>query len=190
MTDTMERREAIETIRRAALAVDEARERGYAIQPLLVHLGHLTEKHLDALTTSPRVDEGRAQIERECADLIARYYRREIGELMHQAEHWAENGKPLATHHRLHMADSYFQIVSLMERDPAKGWKLPFDEIRDRLSESPINQPGSYPLSAVLHRFRDPRHVAALATTPADPRVDAGCILACVNMLPHDCPRQ
>lgn len=124
-----------------------------------------------ALTPSPRVDEGRAQIERECADLIARYYRREIGRLMHQAEHWAENGKPLATHHRLHKADSYFQIVSLMERDPAKGWKLPFDEIRHQLARQPLNPPGTYPPTAELHRFRDASFVAALATTPADPGV-------------------
>lgn len=42
-------REAIAEIRRVALAVDEARELGYAVQPLLIHLGHLTEKHLDAI---------------------------------------------------------------------------------------------------------------------------------------------
>lgn len=124
---------------------------------------------VDRALTSPRVDE-RAQIERECADLIARYYRREIGELMHQAAHWAEIGKPFATHHRLHKADSYFQIVSLMERDPAKGWKLPFDEIRHRLARQPLNPPGTYPPTAELHRFRDASFVAALATTPANPR--------------------
>lgn len=113
------------------------------------------------------VEEARA-IEAECAALIAAYYRREIGTLMQQAEHWAENGKPLAVHHRVMKADDYFQIICLMERDPAKGWKLPFDEIRDALERQPIKGPGAYPPSKDLYRYRDPAFVvAALQSPPA-----------------------
>lgn len=101
----------------------------------------------------------REEVERECAALLAAYCRREIGRLMQQAEHWAENGKPLAVHHRLMKADDYYQIVSLMERDPAKGWRLPFDEIRRELARDPIKPPGAYPPSAALYRYRDPRFV-------------------------------
>lgn len=113
-------------------------------------------------------EQSREAIEAECAALIATYYRREIGTLMQQAEHWAENGKPLAVHHRVMKADDYFQIVCQMERDPAKGWKLPFDEIRDALGRKPIKGPGTYPPSKDLYRYRDPAFVvAALQSPPA-----------------------
>lgn len=113
-------------------------------------------------------EQSREAIEAECAALIATYYRREIGTLMQQAEHWAENGKPLAVHHRVMKADDYFQIVCQMERDPAKGWKLPFDEIRDALGRKLIKDPGTYPPSKDLYRYRDPSFVvAALQSPPA-----------------------
>ena len=99
------------------------------------------------------------------AALVAAYYRREIGVLMHQAEHWAQHGKPLAVHHRVMQADSFFQIVALMERDPKKGWDPPFEEIRKAL-ERPIMgiagktvETGTYPPSIELHAYRDPRFV-------------------------------
>lgn len=110
----------------------------------------------------------RAEIERQCAELIANYYRAEIGRLMQQAEHWADNGAPLATHHRINKADSYFQIICLMERDTAKGWKPPFDEIRDQLAKPPMKQAGAYPPSPALYRYRDACYVAALVTNRAD----------------------
>lgn len=103
----------------------------------------------------------KAAIEAECASLLAQYLRKEIGELMHQAEHWAANGKPGAVHHRVMKADNYYQVVSLMERDPKKGWGLPFDEIREALSRPPVNPPGVYPPSPDLHSYRDPLFVAA-----------------------------
>ncbi len=95
------------------------------------------------------------------ADLIARYYRREIGRLMQQAEHWAANGAPLAVHHRVTLADAYFQIVALMERDQNQGWPSPFQTMRDDLSRDDIKAPGAYPPSAKIHRFRDPAFVVA-----------------------------
>lgn len=120
----------------------------------------------------------RAEIERQCAELIANYYRAEIGRLMQQAEHWAENGAPLATHHRVNKADSYFQIVCLMERDTAKGWKPPFEEIRDQLAKPPMKQAGAYPPSPALHRYRDACYVAALVTSRADLCAKVGTDLA------------
>lgn len=113
-----------------------------------------------ALATPPAPNDD-LRAEAECARLLAAYLRKEIGRLMHQAEHWAENGKPLAVHHRLMKADDYFQILVLMERDPAKGWKLPFDEIRADLERPDIHPPGAYPPSADLYRYRDPAFVAA-----------------------------
>ena len=105
-----------------------------------------------------------ARTEAECARLLAAYLHREIGRLMQQAEHWSENGAPAAVHHRIMKADSYFQIICLMERDPAKGWKLPFDEIRDKLEREPMKPLGAYPPSKELYRYRDPSFVAHLLT--------------------------
>ncbi|WP_394658557.1 hypothetical protein [uncultured Novosphingobium sp.] len=116
----------------------------------------------NAPPTTAADDEARVEaVEVECARLLAAYLRKEIGRLMHQAEHWAKNNKPFAVHHRVMKADSYFQILVLMERDPAKGWKLPFDEIRDSLARPEIHAPGSYPPSKELHRYRDPEFVVA-----------------------------
>lgn len=171
-SDTLERREAIETLTKFAerlkVCPDDTPDIAYASIESDHGEVRAIRAAITALSLPAREVRGeRAQIEHECADLIARYFRREIGRLMHQAEHWAENGKPLATHDRLHKADAYFQIVALMEREPAKGWKPPFDEIRDHLARQPINPPGAYPPSADLHRYRDAPYVAALATTPA-----------------------
>lgn len=102
----------------------------------------------------------RAEVEREAAALVAAYYRREIGVLMQQAQHWADNGKPLAVHHRVMKADHDFQIVALMERDPAKGWKPPFDEMRESLARPTVYPEGPYPPSAELHAYRDACYVA------------------------------
>ncbi|KQM92195.1 hypothetical protein ASE70_14870 [Sphingomonas sp. Leaf22] len=137
----------------------------------LQNVEHIRRAARAAALDRPRAavgEQSREAIEAECAALIAAYYRREIGTLMQQAEHWAENGKPLAVHHRVMKADDYFQIVCQMERDPAKGWKLPFDEIRDALGRKPIKDPGSYPPSKDLYRYRDPSFVvAALQSPPA-----------------------
>ena len=123
----------------------------------------------NARTVSTPVQGEVERIEAECARLLACYLRREIGVLMHQAEHWAENGKPLAVHHRLMKADNYFQILVLMERDTTKGWKPPFDEVRARLERPDIYAPGAYPPSKDLYRYRDPAFVVeALASlTPS-----------------------
>ena len=87
---------------------------------------------------------------------------------MQQAEHWAANDKPLAVHHRLMKADNYFQILALMEREPAKGCRLPFDKIRDSLKRPSIYEPGAYPPSADLYRYRDPAFVVAALTQPPE----------------------
>jgi hypothetical protein len=97
--------------------------------------------------------------ERELAALIAQYYRREIGVLMHQAQHWSENGKPLAVHHRVMAADNMYQIVSLMERDVSKGWTPPFDTMRSDLARENKFADGVYPPTMELHRYRDCRFV-------------------------------
>jgi hypothetical protein len=127
-----------------------------------------------AASPKPTTVEASGMVERECAALLAAYIRKEIGILMHQAEHWAANGKPLAVHHRLMKADSYFQILVLMERGPGKGWKLPFDEIRASLARPEINPPGAYPPSKDLYRFRDPAFVVASlsASSPSSEQVE------------------
>lgn len=89
------------------------------------------------------------------ADLIARYYRHEIGRLMQQAEHWAENGAPLAVHHRVTKADNYYQIVVLFER--FRQWnKNPFEVMRDTLARGHMKPPGTWPPTMTIHRYRDP----------------------------------
>lgn len=96
--------------------------------------------------------------ERELADLIARYYRREIGRLMQQAEHWARENYPLAVHHRVHSADAYFQIVAICERFAEWG-ENPFQKMREELSREPIKPPGRYPPTAEIHAYREPAFV-------------------------------
>ncbi len=123
-----------------------------------------------ALTATPAHQAQAQPGEREAlGKLIHDYYSRQIGELMQQAEHWAENGKPLAVHHRLRTADAYFQIVAKF--DPArrqKGWGEPFAEMAAELERPPIKPLGAYPYSAELHRYNDVNFVlAALNRTPA-----------------------
>jgi len=96
--------------------------------------------------------------QRELADLIAAYYRREIGVLMHQAEHWQRENFPLAVQDRLQSADTYFQVVVLFERF-AQWNKNPFDKMREEMARPPFRPPGPYPPTPDLHRYRDPRFV-------------------------------
>jgi hypothetical protein len=95
------------------------------------------------------------------ADLIARYFRAEIGRLMQQAEHWAENGKPLAVHHRLQKSDAYFQIVALFERHMRGEWGDSFDYMALHMDRAQVKPHGAYPCSAELHRYNDVRFVVA-----------------------------
>lgn len=106
--------------------------------------------------------ESRKAIEREHADLIARYYRRQIGISMQQAEHWAANGAPLAVHHRLMGSDSDYQIVVLFEHMTDPRRRNPFEQMRDELARSTVYPEGKYPPSADLNRYRDPTFVAGL----------------------------
>lgn len=117
-----------------------------------------------------RQNDGTSAIETEHAEMIARYFRREIGRLMQQAEHWAANGKPLAVHHRVVKADNYFQVVALFERHGRFGQNV-FDIIRTYLETQDIKAPGRWPPDPALDRYRDPAFVAALAKgeePPAD----------------------
>ena len=98
--------------------------------------------------------------ESEAADLIARYYRRKIGVLMQQAEHWDGKGYPLAVHHRIHAADTYFQVVDLFER-MAKWGTDPFKAMADELAREPVYPLGAYPPSReMFERYYDPRSAA------------------------------
>lgn len=99
-----------------------------------------------------------ADHERELADLIARYYRQEIGCCMQQAEHWAKENFPLAVHHRVRKADAYFQIVALCERF-AEWNENPFDAMCDALKRGLIKPPGTYPPTAEIHAYRHPTFV-------------------------------
>jgi hypothetical protein len=95
------------------------------------------------------------------ADLIARYFRAEIGRLMQQAEHWAENGKPLAVHHRLQKSDAYCQIVALFERHMRGGWGDSFAYMALNVDRAEATPHCAYPCSAELHRDNDVRFVVA-----------------------------
>ena len=118
--------------------------------------------------------------QRETADLIVRYYKNEIARLMHQAEHWAANDKPLAVHHRVLKADSYFQIVCLFERF-ATWNENPFDKMRSEL-ESPTEKPGTYPPSIELNRYREPEFVAAILAKPKRDELVAALKLAVTHI--------
>ncbi|XUM21041.1 hypothetical protein ACRAVF_33925 (plasmid) [Bradyrhizobium oligotrophicum S58] len=104
-----------------------------------------------------------ARLKAEIAALIAAYYRREIGRLMQQAEHWAANDKPFAVHHRVTKADNDYQVVALFERH-GKFDQDVFELMRAELAGQDIKPPGTYPPSAAINRYRDPAFVAALAT--------------------------
>lgn len=96
--------------------------------------------------------------ERDLAGLIARYYRQEIGLSMQQAEHWAKENYPLAVHHRVRDADSNYQVVALCER--FKEWnENPFDVMRRDLERGLFKPAGTYPPTAEIHAYRDPRFV-------------------------------
>jgi hypothetical protein len=86
---------------------------------------------------------------------------RRLGLLMQQAEHWAENGKPLAVHHRLQKSDAYFQIVALFERHMRGEWGDSFDYMALHMDRAQVKPHGAYPCSAELHRYNDVRFVVA-----------------------------
>lgn len=99
----------------------------------------------------------------DVAALVVSYFRREIGRLMQQADHWAKNDKPLAVHHRVTKADAYYQVVSLFERH-GKFDQNVFDIMRAEIARQDIYPPGSYPPSRDLHRYRDPCFVCEMVT--------------------------
>jgi len=141
------------------------------------HAGHwgAFERALDAAITpapqeapgQPIPGEVRATVEREMAAQVVAFYRGEIGRLMQQAQHWADNGKPLAVHHRLRKADAYFQVVCMFDRSEAQGW-APIGE-RLRVVDNPVKgqSHGAYPGGAALHRYRDPQYVSSLLSADA-----------------------
>jgi hypothetical protein len=102
--------------------------------------------------------------ERDLAALIAKYYRREIGTVMQQAEHWAKENYPLAVHHRVMKADSYFQFVALCERFAEWG-ENPFEKMRHDLAREPMKPPGTYPPTAEINLYRHPKYVVAKLAT-------------------------
>jgi hypothetical protein len=76
----------------------------------------------------------------------------EIERLMSQAEHWAQNGKPLAVNYRLQKADAYFQIVCALNRK----------DTRDKIWKAPQHgQPANYPPSEAIYRYRDAEYAVA-----------------------------
>jgi len=124
-----------------------------------------------ALSTPPPSPDISAveRVKAELADLIARYYRAKIGQTMAQAQHWMQNGKPLAVHHRVRSADEMFQTVVLFDPERRKlGWDCPFKIMEDWLKLADKWEQGKYPPSAELHQYRDPRFVAAALSTPVD----------------------
>ena len=109
-----------------------------------------------------RASDGAGHVLAAAAQLIHDYYTREIERLMHQAQHWHDEGRhPAAVHHRVTKADAYYQIVAFF--DPAKlalGWKDPFEQMSEALARPRIKDQGTYPPSAELHAYRDPRFTA------------------------------
>ena len=107
----------------------------------------------------------------DVANLVVSYFRREIGRLMHQAEHWAKNDKPLAVHHRVTQADAYYQVVSLFERH-GKFDKNVFDIMRSEVARQDVFPPGQYPPSSEVNRYRDPVWAWAMAKGEEPPAGD------------------
>lgn len=101
--------------------------------------------------------EAEAKAREVHAKLIHDFYMREIGRLMQQAEHWAENDKPYAVHHRVNKANAYFQVAVLF--DPARralGFDEPFSQMEKAIASAPIKPDGTYPPSADLARYASP----------------------------------
>ena len=107
------------------------------------------------------------------AKIIHEFYKREIGRLMQQAEHWAENGKPHAVHHRIRKADAYFQVVVLF--DPARrdlGFDEPFLQMERAIASAPVKPDGTYPPSAELARYASPDFFVSEATSQLEAERD------------------
>jgi hypothetical protein len=115
---------------------------------------------LIALRPSPSSDERvdlRDSVIEDDADALKTWLWAEIGRLMHQAEHWANNGRPHAVLYRLHKADAYYQIIALCDRGN------PFKAMRTEVARQAQDVPGAYPPSADLARYRDADFVASQA---------------------------
>jgi hypothetical protein len=116
--------------------------------------------YLTALRPSPSSDERvdlRDSVIEDDADALKTWLWAEIGRLMHQAEHWANNGRPHAVLYRLHKADAYYQIIALCDRGN------PFKAMRTEVARQAQDVPGAYPPSADLARYRDADFVASQA---------------------------
>jgi hypothetical protein len=131
--------------------------------------------------------------ESEYDALIHRYIMRRIGQLMHQAEHWAEHRAPLAVHHRITMADAFYQIAVLFdEKRLALGYPTPRKEMERWLDLAEKWEMGAYPPSKEISSYRHPEHVALLAAsttlTSRDGPLCAMC-LGCRSIEGRPCPR-
>jgi hypothetical protein len=156
-------REALTHVKRDCLSPSDI-ERQAQIVADLIPIG-VEDGQAGALANYVRGCEraAEARIEREHAALIVDYYRCAIGRKMQQAQHWHEEGKhPLAVHHRVMGADSYFQIVVLFERMDQHG-QNPFETMRRELNYPFTRKDlSTYPPSAEIHAYRDVKHVAKL----------------------------
>jgi hypothetical protein len=113
----------------------------------------VSQEHKERVLAHQEKQAAAPSVERELADLIAQYFRLQIGVLMNQAERHAANNKPLAVHHRLRKADAYYQVVALFERNDA------FEAIRNGITWTRDMNLGAYPPSKELSRYRDPGFV-------------------------------
>ena len=133
--------------------------------PSALTMHEMTKEFLSTLPQQAATDEGEG-----LPALIHRYYMRQIGKLMHQAQHWHENSRPFAVHHRVMKADAYFQVANLFDpKQRELGHKCPFEQMRNWLALAEKWETGSYPPSPELHRYRDPVHVVALSTPTSQP---------------------
>lgn len=128
----------------------------YTDEEALAHFGRHDDEVAKCLG-----DEAEGQIRAKLAKLTFNFYTRRLGELMHQAEHWAmpEHEYPLAVHHRVMAADECFQAIVAFDPDRHHSHGEVFANMEAALVRDPINQPGAYPPSPELHLYRGPRYV-------------------------------
>lgn len=147
------------------LVMDTSRLKGYnntadALDESIRKIRDLIRERDEARQIADRRLESLRRVREYHAKLITDYFNREISTLMHQADHWAKEGKPLAVHHRLATADSYFQVVTLFDLATKNSDRYdPFEQMRKVLEAPRVGPEGKYPPPRHLSKFYDPRFV-------------------------------
>lgn len=99
----------------------------------------------------------------EMQKLIHGYWMWKVRQMMDQAQHWLDEGShPLAVHHRVMAAESYYQVAVLF--DPARqgrGFDPPLQEMAREMANPNFQYlDAAWPPTLALHDYRSAEFVA------------------------------